>query len=124
MGAMMEIQRIVTNSYSVQNTWVELLKLYEDAGSLYQDMLHNPQNTLIDLDQLIALAQKMEAISSKMPIPPSAPDFRKDFEGFLSSLIQMKDDYLSGVAFNFNSVEFFMKKAGTDLNYIFHDIMK
>ena len=85
---------------SKESPWEKLADLYAQAKALWLDLQIHPENKLQDLDQMIALAQQMVALSDQMPTPPSAPAFHKDFRTFLSDLEELKASFVGQVANN------------------------
>lgn len=123
----METERInrITSSPSVVvvSPWTQLIHLFSEIEALWADMQKNPQNAMEDLGKMIALAQQMVGITDKMPIPPSAPNFHKDFQGLLSYLEQMKSSLLSGITHN-PDVQKDEHYIEMEMSNIFFDIMQ
>jgi hypothetical protein len=104
-------------------SWSQLLALYGQIKALWEDMQQNPHNEMADLQKMIALAQQMLAISSKLPAPPSAPDFHQDFQNLVNTLEQLQSSLMSGVTNN-PSIAEEMKNIGAELSNIFYDIIQ
>src|SRR5438093_962066 len=120
----MEVSGINSNTPPNPNNspWTQLIHLYSQLQSLWADMQAHPQDRIKDVGQMVAIAQKMDAIASKLPTPPSAPTFHQDFNILVSSLQQLDSSLQSGITNNPN-IPIDLENVGQEITNIFFDIM-